>query len=372
LNERQINIGGYVSFGYTANSNQPADHWNGTLGTNDRDDFQMNQLKLSVERPTNTDGCGWDLGGRIDVLYGTDARWYESLGLETRSNGKERWSGDRFYHGALEQMYAEVMYNKLKTKIGKFDTILEYEVIDPRGNFFYSHSYGFLYAVPFTQTGVLFTEPLNKSWTFAAGFTRGWDRWQDDNDRLDFLGSATWTSCDQNQSVAAAISSGDEIGLTGIDANRTAYSITYTNKMSSRLTYVLVHDYGVQQHGANRGNSTATWCGLNNYLLYQLSCDWWLGGRAEWFRDRNGTRVAPIGDSLNAPSGSGTNLATAGGFAGDFFEYTVGLNYKPVCNPNWIVRPELRWDHYDGTGHPFNGNTQDNQFTFAIDTILRF
>ena len=170
---------------------------------------------------------------------------------------------------------------------------------------------------------------------------------------------------------------GDERSQFGNETNRTAYTLTYTKKLNDRLTYAFEHDLGVQQRGADRTDDTggvgpAAWYSIANYLTYQLSCDWWLGARAEWFRDRDGTRVVPIGDSL---TGVNSNLAGRSEFEGDFFEYTVGLNYKPVCNPNLVVRPELRWDHFSGEAEPnspFKNGTKNDQFTFAVDAIVKF
>ena len=44
---------------------------------------------------------------------------------------------------------------------------------------------------------------------------------------------------------------------------------------------------------------------------------------------------------------------------------------------NWVVRPEVRWDMYDGPPNPFGqlpfGNfDRSSQFTFACDLIVTF
>jgi hypothetical protein len=69
--------------------------------------------------------------------------------------------------------------------------------------------------------------------------------------------------------------------------------------------------------------------------------------RAEWFRDNNGTRVFyPIRNALTG------GAPAAGGFAGNFWALTWGLNWFPRAN--WMVRPELRYDWYtpDAYGSP--------------------
>ena len=376
LKEHCATLGGYLEGGYTANGRGRNDAWNGPVGFNDRaDEFEGNQAYISLEKVTKSCDCDWDLGGRIDFLYGTDARWIESAGLEKNTTGNEKWvKNSRLYHLAMVQAYAEVAKEDWKVKIGKFITSLEYETIDRRNNFFYSNSYGFLYGVNFTETGVMATKTVDENFNWQVGFSTGVDNFVDNDGRIAFLGGFNWTSCDKKTNIAYNIIVGDERNIFGNETNQTNYSLVWTEKLNDRLTNVFVHDLGVQAKGACGCRKDATWYSLADYLLYQLSCDWWLGGRVEWFRDTDGTRVAPPGDSLNANAASfpGSNAASSGGFAGDFYEYTIGLNYKPLSNPNLVVRPELRYDNYSGTGHPFDNGTKNNQFLFAIDAIYQF
>ena len=58
--------------GGTGNPDSPPSRYNGTLAPNDRNEFQFNQLYMVMEKPLKTDDCCWDIGGRIDMLYGTD------------------------------------------------------------------------------------------------------------------------------------------------------------------------------------------------------------------------------------------------------------------------------------------------------------
>ena len=81
-----INIYGWLDAGITGNADSPASRYNGTLAPNDRNEFQFNQSYLVIEKTLNTDH-GWDIGGRIDLLYGTDYIYCESLGFETNPDG---------------------------------------------------------------------------------------------------------------------------------------------------------------------------------------------------------------------------------------------------------------------------------------------
>ena len=369
LKEHCMTLTGYIDTGITWSDN--SDKWNGPVGTNDRNnEIQMNQLYVALERATQAGDCDWDLGGRIDLMYGTDARWFESSGLEKTSAGKEKWvTNERFYHLALIQAYGEVAFDDWKVKLGKWNTPMCYEVIDSTVNFFYSRSYMYLYSAPFTQTGLLATKKVDDQLSYSLGFSTGWDNFFDNHDRIDFVGSINMSNCDKSSNLVFTIITGDERVSPDVLTNRTTYDIIFTKKLNDRLAWTIEHMLGVQQDGAANGTQEALWTNIVNYLTYQLNCDWWLGARIEWFEDRDGTRVVPIGDTL---TGGWGNAASTGGFAGDFFEYSVGLNYKPVCNPNLVVRPEVRWDTYSGKGHPFDNGTKDDQFTFAVDAVYKF
>ena len=63
------------------------------------------------------------------------------------------------------------------------------------------------------------------------------------------------------------------------------------------------------------------------------------------------------------------------GFEGSFTSLTMGLNWKPKLNV--LVRPEARWDWYDGSTNwggqlPFDDYTSNDQFTLATDVVIMF
>jgi hypothetical protein len=175
--------------------------------------------------------------------------------------------------------------------------------------------------------------------------------------------------------------SGDESGFNfpgfGPYSNRTMYSLVGTLNLSDRLTYVMHHSLGIQQDtlGFNAvGNNRAGWYGINQYLYYQINPCWTLGGRFEWFDDRQGFVVTGLRPG---------NIDALFRFPGSFYETSVGLNYRP--NGNFTLRGELRYDWYTGPGgflapglpgfppsEPFGDTTSNNQFLFGLDFIYQF
>ncbi len=365
-----IRTGGWLQQGITFNSRNPTDGYNGPIATNDWDgEYQMNQLWLYFSRPTDTGGYGWDWGGHVDIIYGTDWRYGVNWGLEDRINGV-----GQSYGLVLPQFYMEVAYNDLKIRGGHFAGILGYEAVPAVLNPFYSHSYAMSYSEPLLVTGLMADYQLTEQWLVQAGFTRGWMMWEDPTDTYDFMGGLKYTSLSKRTSLAYAVSVGPQMTPFTADGrtDRFASSLVWKQKLSERLEYILQHNLGVEGGTAPEGRQ-AEWYGINQYLLYSLNPKWTAGTRFEWFQDTHGRRVWGVG---NAPWAQGRGW-DGGGYAGDFFALTAGLQYRPT--PNWLFRPEVRWDWYDGPEGPvpgqrlpFNAGASRDQLTVAMDLILTY
>ncbi len=360
-----IRTGGWLEQGVTFNGYSDGDGFNGTVGTNDFDgEYQMNQLWLYITRPIDTHQRGWDIGGHVDLIYGTDWRFGINNGLENRINGFDRQS----YGLVIPQMYAEVGVGKLSVKLGHFAGILDYEVVPAVFNPFYSHSLCYAFTVPQLVTGVLSEYKFSEQFSVQSGFHRGWMQFEDNNDRLDWMAGWKWQSCDKRTSLAWALSLGPQDAAG--DQDRFVYSLVGKRQITERLQYVAVHNFGWENDGDPRSNQDAEWYGINQYFLLQLSPKWQVGARVEWLRDDDGARV------FGPPPVAGIRAwPRSPGFAGDFYELTLGLNYRP--HPNVLIRPEVRWDWYDGIRNvdgelPYKDGDRASQFTVGSDLIVTF
>lgn len=358
-----IEVGGWLDQGITGNGDPGPHRFNGPVTFNDRSgEYQMNQLYLFAERVTTTRGCGVDVGGRVDLLYGTDRRFTLSNGLD------DDWGdSERFYGLSMPQLYLDVAYNDLTLRMGHFYTIVGYEGVAAPDNFFYSHAYAMQYGEPFTHTGLLGILNLNDCWSIKAGLHRGWDRWEDNNDQLGFLGSANWTSADRRTAVVFAVSSSNEDPAG--KHNRFLYSLLLARRITRRLRYVLQHDLGYEDNGG-RGGQDAEWYGINNHLYYDINRCWTIGFRYEWFNDDDGVRV----HAENAAGGPPHGIELEG-VAGHWHELTLGLNWKP--NRNLLLRTECRWDWMSphdsaARGGPFNDSGDRHQLLLGTDLVVKF
>lgn len=363
-----INVGGWVQAGMTANFEDPHDRYNGPMLLNDRvGDLQMNQLWMYAEKPVDTGGCGVDAGGRLDVFYGTDwrAAYFHGFGWEDlRLNGP-----DQLYGLSIAQMYAEFAVNDLSVRIGRMTGILGYEIAPPMGNFFYSHSYAICYGEPILITGLMADYQMSDQLTVLAGFHQGVHQWDNNNGELNLQAGLMWTSRDQRFSAAYAFDLGRNDFLPALFHLQEEYlhSIVLKYQLTERMLYVIQNDYGYAN--AETGFEDADWYGINQHLLYTLNKKWSAGARVEWFRDDDGTRVLGLGN-LDAQGWDGLP-----GFRGSFTTLTLGLNWKPKANI--LVRPEARWDWYNGSTNlagemPFDDGTSSSQCTVATDVVIMF
>jgi hypothetical protein len=330
----------------------------------------MNQLWLYFQRPVDTGGCGFDVGGRVDMLYGSDWRvaYFHGFGLEGDLGGS-KLNGDQLYGLAFPQFYAEFGLNDLSVKLGRMTGILGYEIIPPMGNFFYSHSYALCYGEPILITGMMGNYKVSDQVNVLAGFHQGIHRFEDNNGRLNFQGGVMWSSQDQRLSLAYALDIGRNDFIFPLE-DEYVHSLVMKLQITPKLLYVLQNDLGWAE-GAG-ANPNANWYGVNQYLMYTLNEKWSAGMRGELFQDTDGTRVMGLGNlgvrGWSPPSG-------LPGYAGNFTELSLGLNWKPKANISF--RPEVRWDWYNGSRNtanmlPFDAGNSDSQFTLASDFIVTF
>jgi hypothetical protein len=354
LKDRNITIGGWLEGGIYGN--QWGNPSNGPVGLRGiGDGFTANQVWFFAERKTDTKGCGWDIGGRVDYLFGTDGPQTQSFGDRSFDYG---WNTSPQYGSAMPQVYGEIAYNDVKVKVGHFYTPIGYEVVQAPLNFFYSHSYSHTFGEPFTHTGALASYQQNEKTTWYGGWVNGWDEgFGDNNHGSMFLGGFS-TNLSEKATFAWYVSAGtmgDGTAYDGAASGDLYYNcFIFTYKLTDKWTYVFEHDLG-SNYNVNQGGVDSQWYEVNNYLTYKINDCWSVGGRAEWFQDPQGARVSA--DSQ-----------------GNYFSLTGGVNYRPHANV--IIRPELRYDWFNGfagnAAQPFNDGTASTQLSGGVDAIFTF
>ena len=348
---RKFELGGWLDQGVTINPDAPADRSNLPAGYNDRsNDYQLNQLWLYLDRPADNGGCGWALGGRVDLMYGTDGRYFTSVGLE------DDWNDAGGHHRlAMPQLYMEVAANGLTIKLGHFWAPFGYERPAAPDNFFYSHAISFVTAQPRTFTGLLASCPITDRWSIRAGFHRGWDQWEDVNEDLGFVGGLNWTSASGRTTASFVISTGREgrRTLSSLDA----WELIVTHRVTDRLLYVIEHQNTQEELQLNCFPMPVLSVDLgqyavNQHVIYQINDRWSAGMRFEWF---NAFGVLEFLDSRRACNAN-------------HYALTWGVNWQAASD--LVVRPELRWNWSDGLY--YDEDTDHDQVLLAMDLLWRF
>ena len=344
--ESSLEVGGWLQTGYhTYNTGQ---------FNNYPDTVQLNQAWAYIGK--EADGsCGLDFGFRADYVYGTDGPDTQAFG-NSPGAWDEGWDAGNFYGHAIPQLYGEVAYGDLSIKAGHFFTIAGYEVVPATGNFFYSHAFTMYNAEPFTHTGALATYKAHDDVTLYGGWTKGWDTGFDNNGGDNFLGGFTLQLTED-----ASLTYTTTFGKIGFASSGSGYShsIVLDVQLTEKLNYVLLSDY-MDYNGHSLNDRRVKRVQLQNrrysvvqYLFYEINNCLSAGARFEWFNAEEFSTIRLRGDLPNRS---------------DLYGLTFGLNYKPC--PNFIVRPEIRWDQ-DNDGFIVPDSSND-QLGFGVDAIITF
>jgi hypothetical protein len=391
-------VSGYIESGITFNPDEPSGGLNfGRLFDDKADEPLLNQASIVATRPFDPAAKTVDWGFRLQLMYGSDARYTHYLGECDYCIGNinqfdvvEAWVGVHLPYLAS---------GGIDLKLGQFVTLLGYEVITPGSNPFYSHSYIFNYGLPLKDTGgmaVAHVSPLLD--IYAGGVTGentsvGWNNPAygdpgDNNSVPAFEGGIGLNLLDGKLTIVADTNIGPEnpntpIGAAGCACNpnstmRYLNDVNATWKVTDKLTLVGEADY---VHDDALGGVNAY--GFAGYSLYQYN-DWLtLKARAEVFRDDNGFFVSAYPgnfDFVSAEHGYPNNSFFAAPTT--YFEITGGVTIAPTLPKDMpylkgvMFRPEVRYDASLNNTTPFapigGVGTKSDMVTFGGDVILQF
>ena len=101
----------------------------------------------------------------------------------------------------MPQLYGTLLYNKLTLQGGHFYAPCGYENAMPTENFFYSHTYSFIYGEPTTLTGGFATYKLKDKLLVNAGLDTGWNEFSALNGKANAMFGFNWTSNDKDGKI---------------------------------------------------------------------------------------------------------------------------------------------------------------------------
>jgi len=351
-----FNVYGFVEGSYTYGLSSPTNNFiSGRVFDIDNQEVMLNQADLTVEKPVDAAAAAkdnkWDVGGKVEVVYGNDARFIHANGLNFYGGASPQINPENQLD--LVQAYVDVALpvgNGLTIRAGKFVTLLGYETINPTFNPLYSHSFEFGYGIPFTHTGVLGMYSFSDKLSVTGGVTRGWEQsLKDNNDDPDYLGQVKYVFTDKITGFLNFVTGPEQTDNDSLW--RTVFDAVVTYAATDKLSLGANPSFGFEP-GASPTGSAAQWYGVALYGGYKFNDYVTANARGEWFGDPQGAR----------------------GLGGNWYEVTAGLGIHPMphndIGQNLLVRPEIRWD-YSNDGN-IDAGTDNNQWTAAIDAIFTF
>jgi hypothetical protein len=259
--------------------------------------YTFNMAEFSITRDPDEK---FPFGMGLTLAAGQDAQKNHSLGILRDDNDAFPFRNTPWFD--LEQAWVSARIpvgDGPVIRVGKFVTLLGYEVIESPNDPNYSRGYLWTYAIPFTTTGFLVSYNFTDWLSAQGGLVLGWDRSNTDNVGPTGTGQIAVTP-HKDLPLALNFIVGPEISG---DKNPIRWVVDLTANYTGikDFTFGFNFDYGWQANDVfltSQGfddKKRAQWYGIAAYAAYDFLKDFRASLRQEWFRDVDGTRTATAG-----------------------------------------------------------------------------
>ena len=374
-----VKYGAQVEGGFTFNGDRPRGGIDvGDLVTDHANQATLNQVLLTMQRAPDPKATGYDFGFAVQLMYGSDSRYYHYLGeLDRDISSRYQLS---FIQANVSAHLPWLTAGGIDAKAGQYPTPLGFEVIDPSANPFYSHSFLYNFGLPFEHTGFQATAHVNDTLDLWFGAdsgnqtTLGANTGDNNGAPAGLFGFGLNNLAGGKLSVVALSHVGAETASRAAPnvngALRYYNDVVLTYKASDKLAFTTEANYVRDDYARAEGY------GAVQYASYALTDTVTLNGRAEVWRDNVGFYVAKYPGNLDAINAVGGFPNTAIALPRTTYgEFTAGLTYKPAMPKPvtlLLIRPEVRWNRSLSGSLPFNDGRNRGQFTASIDAVLGF
>ena len=370
--QKGIKLSGYVDAGYSYNFTSAGDSKvTGRFGSDTAQfgDFNLYAVKIALEKALTSENKA-QAGFRTDVMIGEDSYYLQNRSTTVNNGDNTSQNSNSLF---LEQAYVSIrapVGNGWDFKVGKFVSILGYEVIERPANM--NTTYGLLWqSMPLYYTGVLSSYKFDDYLDAKLGVVNGS---QTDNNTttsgggdgcavLAALnvtapgGNANWSNNFQyssNNDSNSAYSDKYSTSITGSGASSTP---TYLEDGASGTGNVFIYNSwgnwapkfaddkllfafnallaaaninGSPFLPGNNGSHGTTWYGAGAYAKYQFN-DWFsLASRGEYLG----------GNNMNTKSSDYNGVDSNSPMS--LWEYTLTAGFNVI--DNLLIRAEYRLD----------------------------
>lgn len=355
LGVSDITVSGYIDAAYGKYNLDP-DEQTAKLNyfEDNENSFYLKQAAVTIASQPKE-----GFGGLVNLTLGNDAKSIHSTGAGSSDSDFD-----------VTQAWLQYATGPLTVYAGKFNTLAGAEVIAPTGNTNISRSIAFLWALPFTHTGLRVSYAPLDTLTLYAGINNGWDQQKDNNSAKTGELGFVWNPTSYLSWAVSAYSGKEVLNIDTpeeTDENRTLIDTVVTVKPVDGLSLVLNYDYGKQDDSAfdSDGNvDDAEWEAIAGYINYQFNELWRVSVRAEQFNDKDGFRIGLVDqsgelDENGLPKPSKKTRS-----------YTLTVGYAPTAS--FELRGEVRQDHTDEDALIDGDSTKDKQTFVALEGIYKF
>ena len=356
--QKGVKLSGYVDAGYSynftgqGNQSQVASRFGSDNAQ--QGDFNLYAFKLALEKALTSENKA-QAGFRADVIIGEDAAYFDNrTDVNTISNDNQDSNAL-----LLEQAYAQFRIpvgNGWDWKVGKFVSILGYEVIERPANMNITYGLLFQNAYTFNYTGVLtsyrFDDYLDAKLGVANGANSDNNTTVNNNgDGVTLLaslnvtapgGNANWsnnftyeTSAANNTSISPTGSSYPVAGQTNPSGPSYIYNSwgNWAPKFADdKLLFAFDSVLGAYSPGNGPAGGATTWWGAGAYTKYQFNDWFYLASRGEYFGSDNQNKTGITTTGAVTPSNGSVS----------WWAYTLTAGFNVI--DNLLIRAEYRLD----------------------------
>ena len=337
-------ISGFVDGYYGYNYNHPVDNNSGLRFFDEHTNgFAFNNAELILDKAPDATSADSRMGYHVAAGYGQAANVVNNSDITS--------DGSNFYLKEAYGSYLAPLGKGLTIQVGKFVTPAGAEVIETNGNWNYSRSILFYYAIPFFHFGANAKYVFNPKWSLTGYLVNGWNNsainheFTGQSSGLTYGASIAYTP-NAKWSAIENYFVGPVIGANTFDsevASPRTYSywrqlsdtvISYTPNM--KWAFMLNGDYGYGPRTYSCPTTcktvgpTQSWWGAAGYAKYTINPKSYFAGRYEYYSDPNGYTGLLFGEDGWAQEFTGTyayNLTSGLQVRG---EYRYDFANKPI------------------------------------------
>ena len=373
--QKGVKLSGYVDAGYSynfvGNGNQSTVNSRAVTDSAARGDFNLYAFKVALEKALTSENKA-QAGFRADVIIGEDANYLKSrdssnntpVGGTPNSNTNTDMDSNSLF---LEQAYAQFRIpvgNGWDWKVGKFVSILGYEVIERPANMNITYGLLFQNAYTFNYTGVLTSYRFDDYLDAKLGVANGAN--SDNNtavggqgDGVTVLaslnvtapgGNANWSNnftWDTSNPNDSTLGNGSSWPVIGGNNNPSSGIFVYNSwgnwapKFADDKLLFAFDSVIRTQAASGNGYAGTTWYGAEAYTKYQFNDWFYLGGRGSYFGTDNANKII-------APAAGQSNPSV------NWWAFTLTAGFNVI--DNLLIRAEYRLDW----GSNIQSNTATN------------